>query len=522
MSIPSPTVSGSHTIFRNSLWSGVDLAFSFVTTLVTSVLVARAMGPAKLGYYSYVLWLVQMTFLLASLGVPAATRKYLAEYMGRGQDQVVGGIIRLSLRVQATSALAIIGIGLALSLTALPPEHRTYTQLAILSLLPAMLLAVPSAINWAQGDFAPNTISSIAASTVHVIAVLASLALGLDLPGLAAAMLLSRVVDCTLRFALLRRRWPALWALVADHTALPGDLRARIVRFGAQSTALLILDLVVWNRSEVFFLKALCDIRAVAFFSLAFGLVAAVKQLAEPIAWAASPTLMKTQARAPREGARLTGEFLRYLALLAVPATLGLAALSAALVRTLYGPAYSPAIPVVVVATLLSLPSTLSSPAHYHIAAADAQSFLVKWLILCAAITLGLDYWLVDRWCALGGAVANGVGQIIANLGAWAFVLWRFEVRLPAQDLARILAAGAVMASLVAALSTLVPPPVSLVAGPPLGALLYALLLRRAGVLDERDHARLLEVTESLPAGLRGACRTAVGLLTGRPLPFAS
>ena len=130
-----------------------------------------------------------------------------------------------------------------------------------------MLLAVASAINWARSDFAPNTISSIAASTVHVASVLASLALGLDLPGLAAALLLSRVVDCALRFALLRRRWPAFQALLASQTSLPGDLRARIVRFGAQSTVLLVLDLVVWNRSEVFFLKQLCDIRAVAFFS---------------------------------------------------------------------------------------------------------------------------------------------------------------------------------------------------------------------------------------------------------------
>ena len=35
---------------------------------------------------------------------------------------MAGGIIRLSLRTQATSALAIIGIGFALSLTALEPS----------------------------------------------------------------------------------------------------------------------------------------------------------------------------------------------------------------------------------------------------------------------------------------------------------------------------------------------------------------------------------------------------------------
>ena len=504
-------------ILRNSVWSALDLGVSFVASLVTSVLVARAMGPVKLGYYSYVLWLVQMTFFLASLGVPAATRRYLAEHLGEGDNQAAGGIIRFSLWAQAGSALAVIGLGLVASVTLLTPEHRAYTQLAVLSLMPTLLLAVVSAVNWAREDFAANAIPSMVASVLHAIGVLVALALGLDLVGVTAALLLSRLADCGLRFWLLFRAWPALPTLLARAAPLPPSLRDRIVRFALQSTMLLLLDLVVWNRSEVLFLRHLCDIRAVAYFSLAFGLVGALRQSTEPFVWAASPALLRRQSRAPGREGDLTAAFLKYLALLAVPLALGLAALAAPLVGVLYGSAFDAAIPVVVLGALLSLPATLGAPAQYHIAAADAQSFTVKWLAICATLTLFLDYWLVTRWCALGGAVANGLGQIIASLGVWAFVVRRYDVQVPFRALGRIAFAGVVLGGGLFALSAGVTPLIGLLAGPPLGLLVYALVLRHLGVLDAVDRVRLLEISALVPSTLRAPCQAAITWLTRLP-----
>jgi O-antigen/teichoic acid export membrane protein len=289
-----------------------------------------------------------------------------------------------------------------------------------------------------------------------------------------------------------------------------------MLRFSAQSSVLLLLNLIVWNRSELFFLKHLCDIREVAFFSLAFGLVRSLAELTQPLTWAASPTLMKAQAGEHAAAGRVTVEFLKYLSLLATPMTFGMAALAPSLVLVLYGPRYSPAIPVLIVGVLLGLPSILSSPAHYLLAAADAQSFLVRWLTVCAGLTLLIDWWLVARWCAAGGSAANGLAQIVASLGVWAFAIRRFGVPIPVGLLARILAAGGAMGLLVAALTTVLTPLQGLILGPPAGVLLYGVLLRQVAVLDERDHQRLLQVAETIPAPLRALSRFVIGLLTGR------
>jgi len=58
------------TVLHNTLWTSLDQVIGFLLFTATSILVARNMGPSKLGHYNYVLWIAQMTTALGSFGVP--------------------------------------------------------------------------------------------------------------------------------------------------------------------------------------------------------------------------------------------------------------------------------------------------------------------------------------------------------------------------------------------------------------------------------------------------------------------
>jgi len=58
----------------------------------------------------------------------------------------------------------------------------------------------------------------------------------------------------------------------AGSSRLPPGLALKLTKFCGESTILALLAMVVWNRSEMIFLKRFCDIRQVAFYSVAFGL----------------------------------------------------------------------------------------------------------------------------------------------------------------------------------------------------------------------------------------------------------
>ncbi len=501
-------VSKVRTVLHNTLWMGLDQVIGFLLFTTTSILVARDMGPSKLGHYNYVLWIAQMTAALGSFGVPEAARIFLADRFGKREPNEVRAILRWSLKFQAMTAFASVAVGVALTIALGAPEHRLYTTLAVLSVFPAALMGLATAVNLASEDFGTNTQASIAGILVQTSGILATLVWKWDLTGLAASLLAGRTVDSGLRWVLLGIRFPRYLRSLSEEpsapaTALPPTLRRDLMAFSARSTGLLVINLVVWSRSEVFFLKRFCDIRQLAFFSVAFSFAALAGRLAEPMSWASGAGLLVEHGRDPAAARRFAVTFLRYLALLVLPATLGLSVLGGPLIRVFYGAAYAPAAPVLALAAALAFVPSLAPPFQTLITAAGGQRLVLRVSLTAAALTLALDYWLVSSHCALGGALANGLGQGTAALGLLFVAQRHFGFLVPWPFLGRLAAIAATTAACVWALTTVVADFAAVALGPPLGVLVFLGLLRASSLLNAEDQRRLVVIGESLPGPLR-------------------
>src|ERR1044071_4031364 len=110
---PAPA-NNSKTIARNSLWYGLEIGIALVAAVVVSVVVARALGPERLGYYAYITWLTNMSNVVGCLGIPMSTRKYMAEYLGRGDQGTARAIFFATLRLQLLVSALVTAGGLAL------------------------------------------------------------------------------------------------------------------------------------------------------------------------------------------------------------------------------------------------------------------------------------------------------------------------------------------------------------------------------------------------------------------------
>src|SRR5438067_9412187 len=164
MSKPSPAAepwNNTQTIARNSFWYGLETGFYFILAIATSVVMARVIGPEKLGYFNYVGWLANMSGQVGSLGIPVTTRKYMAEYLGRGQAGTARAIFRATLRLQTVTALGITALGLLAVALLVPAEHRLYSAFLVGSTLPAMVLSVPSQANMAAENLRANVVGTL-------------------------------------------------------------------------------------------------------------------------------------------------------------------------------------------------------------------------------------------------------------------------------------------------------------------------------------------------------------------------
>jgi len=485
--------------------------------VLISVLTARYLQPDDMGRYAFLVWLAGLLAIVLSLGLPTTLTRYTAETLGGRDAAAAGALLRLVVRWQLVlTALAVVAVGVACVLT--PVAWR----------LPLLLmgLSVPSLVlNGSVGAFLSGlqVFRWQAVLTVGMLGLLVGLfavvvALDSGVPGLLIAHALANAAGLGGLLWLARREGRRRGALPAS-TELAADARADVLRYARSTSALVVLDAVVWQRTEVAFLQALAPAAEVAFYALAFGIAAQVSRIpaqASVVLFPSFPALVG--AGRADELARLHALAMRYLVLLGAPLAIGLAVTAPAIVRLLYGPAYDAAASVLVVLALGSLVafSAGASPAVVH--ATKQQDRLLYQGLLAAAVDLLLALVLIPLAGALGAALASVAAQSLGSILAIRAAVRIAGAGVPVVALARIVAAALAMGVVTAIPVVALGGAAGLAAAVLLGAAAYPLALRGLRVLTPEDLERAGMLVERLPARARAGGLAVAGFLCRGPL----
>jgi len=475
---------------------GLEVVITLVCTLLTTVVIARVIGPTRLGYFNLIFWLTSITCSVGSLGIPLTTFKYMGEFLGGGKKELARAVFFYNLWAQTVIACVLTAIGIVAAFTLVDPAYRVCSILLVLSMVPNMITFVPSQANTAAEDAALNTRGALVGAVVYVVAVAASLLLGWNLIGIAAGVLLYRTAELAVKTV------PVLKSMKAvSHVPLPPEIRKRMFSFSGLSTGLMILQIVIWDRSDIIFLKLLQpDIRQLAFFSVCFSVADRLMQIPQTFANALSATQMAEYGRNKDRLFRMTSKASTYVLLGALPILIGVACIGGLFVRVIYGSQYLPAIPVFIVVALFSIPKAILTPAQSLLYSAEDLGFILKWGCIAAAINVLLDFVLIPSHGALGAAWANGVAQTFAAVTIWGRVLLRYPVRIDMPVLLRLAAATLAMAIVVLGIVAMpFDPLIKLSVAVPAGAIVFLVTSRMFAVLQKDDRLRLLQLSALLP-----------------------
>lgn len=496
----APTGTKAQAIAAHSLWFLLD---SVVLTLVTfgvSVVVARAIGPTELGYFNYIGWLTNISRLIGSLGIPITTRKYMAESLGKGEHGIARAIYQHTAMRQTSVALVITAIGAVVILFVGDPRYRTVSLIQLASILPAMLCFIPTQALAANENIRVSVISSAISSIANCVGVMASLALGWGLLGISLSTLGSRTLEFLLRWYSVTQ-----WLKRLPIAALPAELRQRMRSFSWHNTALMVLNAVVWDRSEVVFLKHMASsIEQVTFYTISFNLCERVLEVTHVFSMGLEVTMMTQYGRDKTQIPPLLAVAAKYLALVAAPLLIGLAALSSALVPLLYGEQYVPAIGVLFVSASLAVAKPLLQPATQFFQAFEKQALLLKLTCWFAALNLILDISLIPFMDARGAAIANGATQFAAVIAMWLVLIRQFAIPLDYGAVARICGASIAMGVPVWFLASMLNRWAAPLVCIPVAAVIYLLAIRALRVVNAGDVQRLLSLKRTVPCRLRG------------------
>jgi O-antigen/teichoic acid export membrane protein len=195
----------------------------------------------------------------------------------------------------------------------------------------------------------------------------------------------------------------------------------------------------------------------------------------------------------------------KYTFLMGLPFLVGIASISYSFLPALYGRAYAPMAPVLVVAALLAIPNLLASAASSLLTATEHQRVLIYAAGFCGALDIALDFILTPSHGAVGAAIANGTAQTVASIAICiaAFRIFRGTARL--RDFGGIALSGLVMACVVVTLVNILRGVPGLCVAVPCGAVTWFAMLRITRSLHGADVDRLGGMTKILPGRARPA-----------------
>jgi hypothetical protein len=186
-------------IVTNSFWYGLETVADVLIGVASSIAIARVIGPQRLGYFVYLTFLTNVAGRLGAEGVATATRRYMSEYLARGEMGLARSVFFTTLRLQTVLAATVVSIGVAMAWFLVEPNYRLAACLLVLSIAPALVSVVPSQANMAAERFSRNIPSALAGLLAYAIMVTLALTRNWSLAGLASAFLIRRLVETTIR-----------------------------------------------------------------------------------------------------------------------------------------------------------------------------------------------------------------------------------------------------------------------------------------------------------------------------------
>jgi O-antigen/teichoic acid export membrane protein len=433
-----PATTGA-AVLRGGAWKVLGATLPQIYTLIVSIVAARVLGPDGTGRQSFIAFSEATAISLLSLGLPAALMRYVAEMVGAGRVPSAKALFAWAWRLEAVAAAAGGALFLAFALAGAQP--RSAWMFAAAVCLFGVFGTVPAAVLtglqlWRKAVV--NTVVTGAAATAGTVLVLY---LGGGISGMIAVEAVASIAS--LIWATLLARRP-LAEIVAAPAAGERVLRRSVLRYGAAASAGVVLELIVWRRSEFFFLAGYSTDAEIAFYSIAFAIANAVIRLPSTAAATMAPAVANLLGSGEHD--RIRSGFSRALRLIAFftfPVVALVLALGPSLVRLLWGDNFAPAGHVLLVLAASSVVVPFATVSYATLAGLGSIRPMLIADSLAALVDIGLAFALVPHHGAMGAAVANAAAQVASCLPLVFYASHRLgPIRIEGRALAGILVAS--------------------------------------------------------------------------------
>ncbi len=486
----------------NTLFSSVGMYTEYVLGMLTSIIIARHLGPDGFGAYSLVIWLVAMGVATTNSGTASAAIKFIAELRGGNQLEMIPHLLAYLRRAQRIFLLFVLLAGAALFIFAgdhVAPGMNHKLLLGFLIIAVALRSSYMFNIGVCKGfeNFRATAIVALVSTPINLALVILAWQLNAPVEWLLAVFVVSSLVFFTVSFRQIAPLVPEKRAGVT----LPPALMARVRRHMGWTALTVSVSFLIASEVEVMFLNLYADSHAAGQFKVAYQLAIGAAALVPGVFGALLLPMMASALSQGREvAARRFVATTGYLGLLAAPLMSFGVVFGSDVILLLYGHEYDLAGPVFSACLIATCVTAMTQGASSLLVSADRQRSIWVLVVCVGLVKLGLDAVLIHHFALTGAVIAY---LLVALINATCYVTLAVKVSHVLPDfnkLLRTLSAAALAALLAWPLRGL-PPLAAVLGGGVILALAYAPLSLLLGCWDRDDIEHLQHLHQRFAQG---------------------
>jgi O-antigen/teichoic acid export membrane protein len=393
-------------VTRGGIWNAAANLTPQLCALAISIAGARFLGPSGLGRQSFIAFVVATSLNLFTFGIPVALMRTVGEAVGAGRDAAAQGLVRWAWRIGVGCAAVAGGVILGVAASGAKPQAAWYLAAATAAV--GVVTAFPGNALMGLQRWRGMSLTIITANVLSAATTILVLALGGGITGMIAVQL-GAAVYISAGVTLLARRHVAA---LAPRPADPGPLRRSTIRYAGVALAGSLVTLIVFRRSEFFFLEHYANDRRLALYSVSFSAVTTLVLVPQALATAVSPAFATLFGAGQHDRIRSGySRSLRLLLLAGLPVTAGALALGPRTLRLVFGNGFAGTrVPLLIL--LAPLPVIPPMNASYSLIVGLGKTrFPLVVGAGSAALNVALDFALIPPHAEVGAAIANACAQ---------------------------------------------------------------------------------------------------------------
>ncbi len=428
---------------RGTFWSFLSFLSTKALTFITTIVLARLLAPAEFGIIAYCTLVIGFFDLLNNVGVGHAL------------------IARRDRLEEAQNAAFFISIGSSIVLYAgawvlAPLIADFFNEPHIVPLLRVLALGlllvgvgtVPMAMLQRDLRFKAYLLPGIARNIIKACVAIGMAWQGFGVWSLVVAELINKVLEVIIPWAIVR--W--LPSRAFDYRVV-----REMLGFGVNIVAVGLLGTLIVNVDYIIVGRVLGGV-ALGYYTIAYRIPELfIRSVLDTVMMVAFPVLSHMQADSQKLATAYFG-YLRYLAVFAFPAGVGIALLAPAFFGTFYTEEWQPAVvPMQLIALEISIASVAYIPGIVY-KSINRPDILTKLTLLKLPVVVAV-LWGASRW-GINGVAAGMVALSLASTVLDSIVVQRvigFRFADMLRVLAPIVAATLMMALVVAGVAAILP-----------------------------------------------------------------